>query len=430
LGLIFGLFVSLGAIACGPEFEPSSELSSLRILAVKKDDPYVRVAAPPGGDGPADENASGEYQPDNVVELTVALSDSRRKSERGGALQKLWFAGCSNPPGDTYFSCVLSVWLAFKAYDAIGPKPLADGETWGLSDANTTEVLRFVQDAFPDLMSGAGGSASLSDEEQQQLIEQALALRVGAGDSFRYEVPSWLIDRHPRSSDPDVPSYGMTQVYFAVCDGEIELAEPWQGEIDPFTVLADATRGFPLTCVDRKTKKQRGPENFVVSYSNVYAYESLSNRNPKISGMKLDSKAVDESALCIGEACELAVDACDNPKAPRYSRCEEEKAADCPVVEVLSGLKESDNAETDVTATLAGKGGNTLREQMWIRYYADRGAIKNEAKRLQDANDGWFSDHGTEWKVPRTAGPVSLWTVVYDNRGGVDWVRTGICVVP
>ncbi|MGC4069943.1 MAG: hypothetical protein QM784_35855 [Polyangiaceae bacterium] len=190
MGLAAGLFASLSAIACGPEFDPSSELSSLRILAVKKDDPYVRVEAPAEAGDAAD---SEEYQPDNVVELTVALEDSRHKSERQGTLQKLWFAGCSNPPGDTYFSCVLSVWLAFKAYDAIGPKPLAEGETWGLSDADPTDVLRFVQDAFPDLMSSSG-SNSMSDEEQQQLIDQALALRVGAGDKFRYEVPSWLID--------------------------------------------------------------------------------------------------------------------------------------------------------------------------------------------------------------------------------------------
>ncbi|MGC4069944.1 MAG: hypothetical protein QM784_35860 [Polyangiaceae bacterium] len=227
-----------------------------------------------------------------------------------------------------------------------------------------------------------------------------------------------------------MPLYGLTQVYFTVCDGELELAEPWKGEIDPFTVLADATLGFPITCVDPKTKEQRGPENFVVSYSNVYAYASLSNRNPKIAGMKLDGKAVDESALCIGETCDVESNACDNPRAPRFKRCNEEKEADCPAVKVLPGLNESDNSEADVTATLAGAGGDTLLEQMWIRYYADRGTIKNEAKRLQDANEGWFSDHGTEWKVPRKAGSVKLWTVVYDNRGGVDWVRTSICVIP
>jgi hypothetical protein len=429
MGLAAGLIASLGVTACGPEFDPSSELSSLRILAVKKDDPYVRVEAPADGESAANESDGGDYQPDNVVELEVAIEDSRRKSERQGALQKLWFAGCSNPPGDTYFSCVLSVWLAFKAYDAIGPKPLGEGETWGLSEADPADVLRFVQDAFPDLMSGSGAS-SMSDEEQQQLIDQALALRVGAGDTFRYEIPSWLIERHAPSTDPDVPRYGLTQVYFAVCDGEIELAEPWKGEIDPFTVLADATLGFPLTCLDRETKEQRGPENFVVSYSNVYAYDSLSNRNPKIAGMKLDGKAVDASALCIGESCDSELDACDNPQAPRFKRCKEEKEADCPNVKVLPSLDESDNSEADVTATLAGTGGGTLLEQMWIRYYADRGAIKNEAKRLQDANEGWFSDHGTEWKVPRKAGAVKLWTVVYDNRGGVDWVRTSICVAP
>jgi hypothetical protein len=416
-------------VGCGPEFDPASKLQSLRILAVKKDDPYVRVTAPTGTTGATDPT-EGEYQPDNEVTLTVALEDARRPSERLGKLQKLWFAGCSNPYGDSYFACLPSVWLTFKAFEALHPEPLEDGETWGLRDVeNPADILAFVMDAFPQYVEqGTNGQAALTPDEQAQLLEQAMALRLGAGDSFSYEIPSWLIEQHPPSTDPDIPNYGLSQIYLAVCDGQIGLAEAWSGDIDPLTVMSDATMGFPLTCYEPDSTKERGPNHFMVSYSNVFAYEKLSNKNPVIRGIRFGEDVVSREALCIGDACETYANACDIPSAPHVKRCVEEKADACDKYDVKPELDEAVNAETDTVSTNAGSGGRDLREQMWIRYYADRGDLRYEVKRLQDANEGWFDEHGTEWTVPRTSGSAMIWAVAYDNRGGVDWVRLPVCI--
>jgi hypothetical protein len=192
--------------------------------------------------------------------------------------------------------------------------------------------------------------------------------------------------------------------------------------------MSDATMGFPLTCSDPDTGDERGPDNFMVSYSNVYAYEELSNKNPVISGVEFDGQAVDDSALCIGESCTLYDDACDNPKAPRVPRCKKTKNSDCDTVKVLPVLSETENSEVDVIASNAGTSGGDLLEQMWLRYYADRGEIRSEVKRLQDATVGWFDDHGTKWQIPRSAGSAKIWSVAYDNRGGVDYVQLSVCV--
>jgi len=422
------LIVVMAVASCGPQFDPASKLQSLRILAVKKDHPYLRVKAP----NPAtNEPSSGE--PSNVAGMTVALEDARAARDRKGPLQKMWFAGCSNPPGDNYFTCMLSVWLSFKAYDALAAKPLTDGETWDISQASQADIFQFVKDTFPKQFAQSGSTGSSSGTgtgalSQEDIINQALALRVGAGDTFQYQIPDWLIAKHTPSADPNVPPYGMSQVYFAACDGTIGLSAEWQGEIDPLTVLTDATKGFPLDCYDTETETQRGPDNFMVSYSNLYAYEKLTNQNPVISGIKLDGKEVDTRALCIGKTCPLYEDSCRNENAPRVPRCTKAKDADCPSLAFYPVLNEQDNSEVDTTATAADPQAGKLLEQMWIRYYANLGKMKADAKRLQDANEGWFAEHGTEWQVPRKSGSAHVWTVAYDNRGGVDWVRTSICV--
>jgi hypothetical protein len=74
---------------CGPQFDPPSKLQSLRILAVKKDEPYL---APPTGAAAATEptltDPSADY-PGSPAHLTVAMEDARRKEDKLNHLQKI-----------------------------------------------------------------------------------------------------------------------------------------------------------------------------------------------------------------------------------------------------------------------------------------------------------------------------------------------------
>jgi hypothetical protein len=79
----------------------------------------------------------------------------------------------------------------------------------------------------------------------------------------------------------------------------------------------------------------------------------------------------------------------------------------------------------EVTERLSGE---SFGEQMWINYYVDRGSVKSSARLLNDGASGWNEDFGTDFFAPREAGPVHIWAVVHDNRGGVEWVRQTVFV--
>ena len=70
-------------LGCGPDFDPPSELHSLRVLAVKKDVPYA--------------------QPGEAVHLQMLWQDASPKSPR--PVQIAWSPPCFDPPGDLYYGC-------------------------------------------------------------------------------------------------------------------------------------------------------------------------------------------------------------------------------------------------------------------------------------------------------------------------------------
>ncbi|MEI9948980.1 MAG: hypothetical protein WDO74_08345 [Pseudomonadota bacterium] len=76
-------FLSLFLLGCGPDFDPPSELHSLRALAVQKDKPYA--------------------QPGETVNLTLLWQDASRFAGRKVSVS--WSPPCFDPPGDLYYAC-------------------------------------------------------------------------------------------------------------------------------------------------------------------------------------------------------------------------------------------------------------------------------------------------------------------------------------
>jgi hypothetical protein len=71
------------ALGCAPEFDRVSEIETLRILAVQKDQPYAR--------------------PGELVNLSMLWRDGSDKAQR--PISVLWLGGCFNPPGDLFYTC-------------------------------------------------------------------------------------------------------------------------------------------------------------------------------------------------------------------------------------------------------------------------------------------------------------------------------------
>src|SRR4051812_49342976 len=96
----------LTSVGCGANFDPESELKSLRVLGVKKDKPYA--------------------QPGDDVNLQLLWHDPKGRSD----VQRMFLGGCINPAGDLYYACFPQ--YAQKALGGTLPTP-GMGDTYGVT---------------------------------------------------------------------------------------------------------------------------------------------------------------------------------------------------------------------------------------------------------------------------------------------------------
>lgn len=336
--LVLSAVLALSSIGCGAEFDPPSELNSLRVLAVQKSAPYAK----PGED----------------VEMRMLWHDGSEKAPR--PVSVAWFAGCYNPPGDLYQGC----FAQFAGSGASGPGGLPPG------------------------------------------------IEVGTGDRFTFQMPADIISSRPPPADPKAAPYGLAYVFFAACAGQLGPA-PEGTEV-----------GFPVACFG-PGQELLGADDFVAGYSAVYAFDGYRNENAIVTGFKV--RGVDTTAPCIGDAC------LDTPPAasldcntvPCIDACSDDGGEDCPEIAIQPVV---DPASAEVDQISVDAYGETYQEQMWIRYYVTAGGVKSDVRLLNDAKSGWNGDYGTKFRAPKAPGPVSIWAVVHDNRGGVNWVRQEVLV--
>jgi hypothetical protein len=232
---------------------------------------------------------------------------------------------------------------------------------------------------------------------------------------------------HPAQSG--VPAYGIAFVFFTAC----------AGTLTPITTT-DPT-AIPIGCQDA-AGNLLGSDDFVAGYTSIYFYTDTLNNNPFVSGFELQGNALKAPAFCTdhgstgpndprgpdncqaiagaktiadidcGTHPEQCVPACpddgDSAKCPGYALR--------PTVDQMiqvDGVMVNDDVDTT--------SGQPLGEQMWIDYYADAGKFKSPVRLLNDATAGWNDDYGATFYAPKAPGPVRVWALVHDNRGGVGW---------
>ncbi|HTQ08154.1 MAG TPA: hypothetical protein VMI54_30075 [Polyangiaceae bacterium] len=354
--LVLAGFLALG---CGASFDPPTEVKSLRVLGVEKDQPY----ALPGED----------------VNLSLLWYDGTPEGTTGSRrVQIQWLGGCLNPPADSYQGC-------FGQYAA------------ALTDPGTA---------------AAAGFAS------------------GSGPDFRVHLPTEAEAGargpviHP-STDPRLPAYGLSYVFFSVCAGEL--------------VPRLDDKNFPLRCID-ETGADVGPNDFVLGYTAIYMFapdpagQPYRNADPVIGGFVVGEKDVTDAA-CFGADCLGTCDdtGCVNQFEPEDVDCatwptlcipsckDDGDVRKCPANEIALGIDPSTFEPDQVTNDAYG---TNYGEQMWIDYYATSGNFKSGTKLLNDATTGYNSQHFTDFYAPSSTGLVRVWVVVHDNRGGVSWAGT------
>ncbi len=350
---------------CGADFDPASEITGLRVLAVKKSLPYARPGEP--------------------VDLTLLWHDA----EPGRPLPQIaWVALCENPPGDLFEAC-------FSNVPDLPPDELA--ARISLPDPNATSP----------------------------------------NDHFSVVPSSDIISSRPPPPADNSTPYGLSYVFFAVCAGQLELA---MGTEVPFVCYEELDGEPGFSAGDNR----RDSRDFIIGYSAVFAYSELRNDNPHFDGIEFggvtfwpDAPADVAAAappgavlasprhVCIGDGCESA------PVVPDGEPCLDALTVDacpdgdCSETRVLGHV---DPASVEIDGAASAGSDTPLTEQMWINYYSTQGEIAEEVRLVNDAVEGYFDDHSTEYRAPEEPGGAYVWAVAHDNRGGTDWARLRLCL--
>jgi len=262
-----------------------------------------------------------------------------------------------------------------------------------------------------------------------------------------------IISRQPAPANPTQPKSGSAFVFFALCATQVQFG----GANSAFSCQSPS--GEPL-----------GPDDFVLGYTEVFAYEKFRNQNPKVTGFEVDGQPIDVD--CVGDACvaleqedfgigfpagpsmpsgpegglpsdagalrdggslheaSVGLDASTAPQLMRptcangdprcFQACTVDDDSKCPK-HTVNLVVDKSSAEVDGVAEAIE--GRNVGEQMWINYYTDAGKLDHDVKLLNDATTGWNDNHSADLHSPQALGTFHVWAAAHDNRGGVEWAR-------
>jgi hypothetical protein len=315
--------------------------------------------------------------PGDTVHFKMLWSDGSEEAESARPIQIGWIGGCINPLGDLYAGC-------------FGPGQFQEPQ-------------------------------------------------VGIGDEFSFTLPDTIISDRPPPPDPRQPPYGLSYVFFAACAGELDLS------------------GTPLRCLDADGNVL-GSNDFVAGYTAVYVYDDFRNGNPILRGLSIDGKplldgCVDPASAAAANSDELGallgraggatgqvqpISVCDSAALVDPAGEPDCTAPDAPCIpapiegsHLVLPVKirpEVYRASIEPDAISKQAYGRDYEEQMWINYYTTAGTLRTDTRLLNDATTGLNDDFHTQYWPTLEPGPVTLWAVVHDNRGGVAWARGTIWI--
>ena len=210
------------------------------------------------------------------------------------------------------------------------------------------------------------------------------------------------------------PSGAQVQVSFAICD-VIGLPDP--------SLDCPGTRGFPLESADPLTARMDAAP--VVRELEPRMPEGISHV-PLVIGF--DATA---GAQRLHGFATLNLRTSDGRPANLNPALAAVTADGVPLAADGSTPVRADSKVrlSPVAAEGAAEQTDTGPERLVFSFYATDGEIDS----LRSTNvtaDGIEVDPDVDWTAPKTPGPVQLWIVVRDGRGGVGWLARTVQVVP
>jgi len=351
--LLFALAVALG-LACGAaDFDPASKVGdAVRVLAVRADHPYAR--------------------PGETVTLEALAVDNRRVKAR--PMRTYWIPlVCINPPRDAYFACFAQ---------------LAGGAgIVGAAGGAHPPVVALPEGGLPE-----GGIPEGGADAVRAVLRPGVDLSpfLPEGPRFTFRMPDDAVSSHEVVPGAPRP-YGLAVVFNVTCAGRVQIVDR-EGEANP--------QAPPIGCFD-EAGALLPPEDYVIGFSRVYAYDELRNANPEIL-----SVVVNGETLAAGQ--EMRVDRCAQSPCPKHK------------IDV--------NVPPSSQEERVDEGAESGRERLWATYYATDGEFTGEGRILYDSDLGLVTDRAMEWAAPEVAGDHRMWIVVRDNRGGASWLELPVVV--
>lgn len=322
--------------------------------------------------------------PNQSADLRLLYWDGRERASSPPI--QVCFFNCFNPEADLYYNCFSQI--ARGPSDAGAPMlptcvTVAPGSGDDAGAGSAMDAAAAIDAAAADSGTTSDGGGSLPPD-------------VGHQVPYSIQLPADIISSRPPppSGDP----YGLAYVLYTVCAGHIALRRP------------TSPNDLPIQCVDDDGKVV-GADDFVPGYTKLYTYDHRTNANPTILGLSFRTDSIFNN-----------FDA-DDSTVPTAPAC---LTGDCEIdvkVDVPSDVAEVDPGSSDIN-------GNVLREGVWVDFYANKGDFTKITRLISDPTTGFNDDNATKFKVPAEAGPVHIWAVVHDNRGGVTWAEGKILVTP
>jgi len=68
------------------------------------------------------------------------------------------------------------------------------------------------------------------------------------------------------------------------------------------------------------------------------------------------------------------------------------------------------------------------RESLWVNYYVSGGWVDDDVRIIYDATTGGTPASANALAAASEPGEYTLWAVVRDDRGGVDWIDVALHV--
>jgi len=384
LGLVAWLPLALGACG-GASFDDPAKIKGLRVIAVQKSAPYPK--------------------PGELVNLKLVFWDGKSTEDNPrNIFVFLSPVPCENPPADLYFNCFADL------RDGGGETPDSGAPDAEVLDGGAPAM------AFPR---GAGGSwpealgfvpipngahtpfRSMSPPEfvRARPLEQAPGLQ----DTNHVREGTVRIGTEIiKQRAPGIPPYGLAYVLFMACAGI------------PKPVANPAPNKLPFGCFDADDR-ELGADDFVIGYTSMYVFDNRVNNNPVIDDFTFD-------------AASLVGSTTDETLVPHIPSCKESDRTKCPKHTLRPAVNRSQTVEKDDDPTAVTPEGQRLEEQAWVNYYITAGDLKSSVRLVNDATRGWNEKHEGEYTAPAEPGPVRVFAVVHDNRGGVAWVEGKIIV--